>query len=407
MLISIFTPTHNPKWLGRASASLAAQNPHVDFEWIVLLNNGAKLSEPLIPQARVFEAPPGMKNIGALKAECTRHARGEVLVELDHDDELTPDALAEVYEAFVRGDVDFAYSNCCEINADETPKVFGEAYGWVNKPFQWNGKEQRESVAFPPCPASFSRIWYGPNHLRAWCTDFYRLIGGHDPALPRLDDQDLFIRSYITGRILHIDKCLYVQHDHAENSYKGEMNKWIQEKTVELHDKYLPGLVGRWCDLNRLRKIDLCCGTRPEPGYEGVDKRLGPLRFDLDERWPFEDESVGVFRAHDAIEHLRDPIHTMKEAHRCLAPNGWFLILVPSTEGRGAFQDPTHVSFWNSNSFWYYTRCTQAQMVGLSPLFQLTRVVNFYPTPFHATHKILYVRAHLLKAEGRVPGLIE
>ncbi len=30
-------------------------------------------------------------------------------------------------------------------------------------------------------------------------------------------------------------------------------------------------------------------------------------------------------------------------------------ILVPSTDGRGAFQDPTHVSFWNINSFMYYS----------------------------------------------------
>ena len=29
--------------------------------------------------------------------------------------------------------------------------------------------------------------------------------------------------------------------------------------------------------------------------------------------------------------------------------------LTPSTDGRGAFQDPTHVSFYNENSFWYFT----------------------------------------------------
>ncbi len=33
-----------------------------------------------------------------------------------------------------------------------------------------------------------------------------------------------------------------------------------------------------------------------------------------------------------------------------LYDEGWFLSQTPSTDGRGAFQDPTHVSMWNSNS---------------------------------------------------------
>ncbi|MFM6367255.1 MAG: class I SAM-dependent methyltransferase, partial [Dolichospermum sp.] len=37
-----------------------------------------------------------------------------------------------------------------------------------------------------------------------------------------------------------------------------------------------------------------------------------------------------------------------------LKPGGIVDISVPSTDGRGAFQDPTHVSFWNINSFLYY-----------------------------------------------------
>ena len=61
--------------------------------------------------------------------------------------------------------------------------------------------------------------------------------------------------------------------------------------------------------------------------------------------------------------YFRNPIHTMQEAHRCLTPGGWFLTLPPSTDGRGAFQDPTHVSFWSSNSFWYYTRPEQARFI--------------------------------------------
>ena len=102
----------------------------------------------------------------------------------------------------------------------------------------------------------------------------------------------------------------------------------------------------------------------------------------------------------------------MKEAYRCLAPNGWFLTQTPSTDGRGAFQDPTHISFWNSNSFWYYTKEQQAKYIGKPVRFQLNRIKNFYPTDWHKTHLITYVKADLVKLpdlnlKSRIPGMIE
>ncbi len=107
----------------------------------------------------------------------------------------------------------------------------------------------------------------------------------------------------------------------------------------------------------------------------------------------------------DAIEHLKDPIQTMKELYRCLAPNGWVLINVPSTDGRGAFQDPTHVTFWNSNSFWYYTKAQQAQFINTPVKFKLARIENHFPSDFHETHWIKYTRAHLMKLEdGVIPA---
>jgi len=99
-------------------------------------------------------------------------------------------------------------------------------------------------------------------------------------------------------------------------------------------------------------------------------------------------------------------MNTMHEVYRCLAPQGWLLSQTPSTDGRGAFQDPTHVSFWNSNSFWYYTRKDQNRFIDCSVRFQANRVNNLYPTPWHREHEIVYVRADLLRVDGRMPGLV-
>lgn len=92
------------------------------------------------------------------------------------------------------------------------------------------------------------------------------------------------------------------------------------------------------------------------PGYLNVDLvQPADLCVDLELDWPWGDSSIDEIVAHDCIEHLRDKIHTMNESWRVLKPGGVLDIVVPTTDGRGADQDPTHVSRWNRNSFWYYT----------------------------------------------------
>jgi SAM-dependent methyltransferase len=76
---------------------------------------------------------------------------------------------------------------------------------------------------------------------------------------------------------------------------------------------------------------------------------------DLSQPWPWPANSVDEIFARDIVEHLPDKRHTMNEAWRVLRNGGRFEIIVPTTDGRGAFQDPTHVSFWTPNDLTYYT----------------------------------------------------
>lgn len=102
-------------------------------------------------------------------------------------------------------------------------------------------------------------------------------------------------------------------------------------------------------------RLNLGCSDAHIAGFTNVDRAAPADQItDLRLTWPWEDSSVDYIRAWDIIEHLPDKIHTMNEIHRVLKPGGTVEIVVPTTDGRGADQDPTHCSYWNRNSFFYH-----------------------------------------------------
>jgi FkbM family methyltransferase len=105
-------------------------------------------------------------------------------------------------------------------------------------------------------------------------------------------------------------------------------------------------------------RVDIGCGDSKPNGFVGVDICPGDqvdIVADISSAFPFEDNTVDELRAYDVVEHLPDRINTMNEIWRVCKPGAKVDIVVPSTDGRGAFQDPTHISFWNINSFRYYS----------------------------------------------------
>lgn len=107
--------------------------------------------------------------------------------------------------------------------------------------------------------------------------------------------------------------------------------------------------------------LNLGCGMRNDPSTFGVDiQELAgvDLVADLNESIPLPSNTFDMVMAEDFLEHIdqKKCIHLMEEIYRVLKPGGCLVFNVPSTDGNnmGAFQDPTHVSFWNQNKFWYF-----------------------------------------------------
>ncbi len=153
-----------------------------------------------------------------------------------------------------------------------------------------------------------------------------------------------------------------------------------------------------------LRMIDLGGQFGCPEGFESVDLQGADIIADLREDYPFEDNSVGVVRAYDFMEHIADKMHTLSEIHRILVPGGVLLSMTPSTvgpdglAGMGADQDPTHISRWNKNSFWYVTAEGLMKYIGNKTVkFTPLLLDNSYPTQWHHENRIPYVLADLKK----------
>lgn len=66
MLLSLFTPTHNPQYLARLARSIANQT-FTNFEWVIIPNGDAGEIHVDPPQARIVPYTGETQNIGELK----------------------------------------------------------------------------------------------------------------------------------------------------------------------------------------------------------------------------------------------------------------------------------------------------------------------------------------------------
>ena len=401
---SIITPAHKKTpYLIVLYNSIAAQT-YENWEWVLWLNND--LNEKDLPQkivkderVRIYRTEEKSTSVGYHKHHAFHKGEGDVLVEVDSDDIITPNCLEELNKAYQDSEIGFVYSDVAILDDDFVP--YNESHGWTYYRYKHNDKELYAMNTWEPTSHSLGFIWYAPDHIRSWRTNIYCDIGGHNVELDICDDHELMIRTYLKTRMYHIPEPLYIYRITGDNTYL-ERNAAIQTKTVELQRQYAYQLAERDADLKGLLKVDIGGGLFPKPGYMTIDQEGADITCDLNEGIPLPDNSVGVVNASHIIEHLRDPIKTMREIHRVLAHGGWAFIEVPSTDGRGAWQDPTYVSFWNEHSFWYYTDWTKAQFIRNKDIrFQSYRLDTWEMSPH-----IPCVSAWLvaIKDEQRLPG---
>jgi len=225
-LVTVYTGSYNTGDFLRDTYVSLKEQSYTNWEWSVVDDESTdgtweKLMEIASEDHRVH--PVRIKHsgkIGAVKDIATRLANGVYLVELDHDDMLTDNCLAEVRKAFDENpEVGFVYSNCASFFQDGKPHQFTDDF-WKTRYREtvYRGKTYLECMN-PDIydrfgPNHFQQFgWFltvGPNHLRAYRASELKRLGGYNRNLPIADDWDVYARFFLYSKCLHLDRMLYL-----------------------------------------------------------------------------------------------------------------------------------------------------------------------------------------------------
>jgi glycosyltransferase involved in cell wall biosynthesis len=248
-MISVITPTYNtkPNDLVRVWTSLKGQT-YTDWEWIVYDDSPAENMEIyhfmrglcMDERYRICVIKPHKEHnrgIGNAKKNAFFSAHGNILVELDHDDELMPTCLEEIANAFEDSEVGFVYSDWAEVLPSGEFSRYSAGWG-LGYGTEYHVEGHGWVMSMPTVNKhTLSHIVAVPNHVRAWSRNVYHEVGGHNPMLRVCDDYDLLLKTALVTKMHHIPKFLYRQYI-SDSTAQREFNADIQELVPVIHACY-------------------------------------------------------------------------------------------------------------------------------------------------------------------------
>jgi glycosyltransferase involved in cell wall biosynthesis len=403
--ISIFTPTHNPQYLGDTFQSLVNQ-AYPNWEWLVAPNAPQGKPLPSIPSEikehpRVRYLPhhyEGDPYIGRLKRYCCERATGDAFLELDHDDMLVPGALGDTATCLADG-AGFVYSDTALFRENKHGEIIASWYhgdwGWESYDFSVYGRRFVATRNFPLTPRNLCEIYFAPDHLRCWSRKAYEDVGGHNENLEVGDDHELIIRTYLGGhQFAHTGGVGYLYRFHRGNTVKSHQEK-IQKQQDANRDKYTHKLIDEWLSRHGLAFLNL------DSYY--------PFRGE-DPQWPrVKADTYGCIRAYVNLQAIPTARLTdfFQFCYDALVPGGWLCLKFPTTDGAAAFV-PGVRSYWNRHVLDYYSDRRFARKIGNTRIkFQVVRAQNIEGSQFEKERNIRYMFADLCALKDqRQPGRV-
>lgn len=215
------------------------QQTMADWEWVVLDDSPnerhfAFLKETVgnDPRVRLYRRDVNSGNIGNVKNEAASLCRGKYVLELDHDDEILPDCLADAVKAFESDpDVGFVYMDAALLYEDRSNHSYGDHFG-LGYCGYYRQKHQGLWVNVISSPninnISIGHIVGLPNHPRIWKRSVLNKIGNYSEYLPICDDQELIMRTAVNTKMARVHKLAYIQYmNNGSNNFSLIRNSEI------------------------------------------------------------------------------------------------------------------------------------------------------------------------------------
>jgi glycosyltransferase involved in cell wall biosynthesis len=231
---SIFTTCYNSyEKIKRAYNSLLSQT-FIDWEWVIVDDSpeeshfGFLKSTLTDPRVRLYRRDGNSGSIGLVKNEAIALCRGDIIVEFDHDDELTEDCLRLAKQAFdADSDVGFVYMDFINMYEDEKPFFYGNQHtneifmckgygGYLSMRF--HGKWHNLYLTPNVNNITMSHLVCLPNHPRIWRANVLREFGGYSELLPICDDLEILLQTLVKYKAAKVCKLGYIQYMNPGNN---------------------------------------------------------------------------------------------------------------------------------------------------------------------------------------------
>jgi glycosyltransferase involved in cell wall biosynthesis len=247
-LVTVFTPAYKTgEKIYRPFLSLQQQT-YTNWEWIIVDDSDddgktfKMLGDLAEKDHRIQVFKPGEHSgmIGKVKNWACSLGKGHILVELDHDDELTDYALDYVVKGFKQfPEAGFLYTDCAELFEDGTNFTYrdGWAFGYGSyTDVEYKGKLYKSGSGSNINAKTIRHIISTPNHVRAWRRAFYDSIWGHNKELHVADDYEIMVRTFLKTRMVRVPKLCYLQY--IGNTAQQVRNKDIFRHVRSIKDHY-------------------------------------------------------------------------------------------------------------------------------------------------------------------------
>lgn len=354
-------------------------------------------------RVKVVDGGQHLYNIGAIKRLACDNCSGDAFIELDHDDLLFPrDSLCAIKSAFDQG-AGFVFSDPAVFtygkeDEEENYKSFSyaDSHGWQRYRVNVYGRDLIATRSFEVTPRSLCEIFYAPDHVRCWSREAYYAAGGHNRELSVIDDQELMIKTYLSGfSFVHTGGCHYLYRYYPQNTVNGRQQQ-IKEHAKEFKIKYTEELIREWA-------------SREEHESLNIDSMISSgWRWERDLQHGFGFEKYGIIEANDFLQWMDgDRVSDfMNSVYDALVPGGYLLLTVPDVETGIGFADPAYKSYYSKASMLPYVNKMHAEKNGhVSARFQEVLVTEDHLSEWHEAHGYRHIRFHLCALKGqRQPG---